>query len=404
MGLRFWLIFFALIVLSFSYATELSATENLNSLPPAVEVFFITDRAPVHTEAGTLSYGSERSRSLAFGSVTVWGQDAEASTLSVPNELGWFPEAPYHVKNVNGIIQRDPSVTAEHTRNFAILKRELASRVQQAKRHEAVIFIHGYHNTFDDAIRSAAQICNDLGPADFLCVAVTWPAGGSKGLLFGYNVDRESGEFAVADVRKAIRAVGKTPGLSKLHLIAHSRGADVMSAALQQLSVESYASQSDFPLRLKLNNIVLAAPDLDLDVAFSRLLSVISDPETNHGPAPNYKASFNSGKMHFTIYASQKDKALETSKVLFGSEMRLGLMDSQADGKSLELAAQAAGVAEFVSVEDSGGFIGHSYFLSSPEVRGDIAELIRNDKKPGDDGRPLFEVQAPFWVLPKRSQ
>ena len=56
---------------------------------------------------------------------------------------------------------------------------------------------------------------------------LTWPAGGSRGAFLGYNVDRESGEFAVADMRKAIRAIGQTEGLRGVHIIAHSRGTDV---------------------------------------------------------------------------------------------------------------------------------------------------------------------------------
>ena len=64
---------------------------------------------------------------------------------------------------------------------------------------------------------------------DFVCVLLTWPAGGSRGALMGYNVDRESGEFAVADMRKAIRAIGQTEGVRGVHIIAHSRGTDVLA-------------------------------------------------------------------------------------------------------------------------------------------------------------------------------
>ncbi len=60
------------------------------------------------------------------------------------------------------------------------MKKELSARIKEKKRHEAVVFIHGYNNSFDDAARSAAQLCNDLGPEDYLCIALTWPAGGSK--------------------------------------------------------------------------------------------------------------------------------------------------------------------------------------------------------------------------------
>ena len=51
----------------------------------------------------------------------------------------------------------------------------------------------------------------------------------------GYNVDRESGEFAVHHLKQAIRLIADTPGVEKLHLLAHSRGTDVLVTALREL-------------------------------------------------------------------------------------------------------------------------------------------------------------------------
>lgn len=365
-----------------------------------IEILYLTNRAPVTLENGAVSYGAGRSRSLAFGTVSVAGDEAATAGVSAPTEIGRFPSSPYRLEQTKGVLRRAPSVAAEHAQAQALLQKELAGRIQESGRREAVIFIHGYNNSFEDAARSVGQLCSDLGPRDYLCIAITWPAGGSKGALFGYNFDRESGEFAVPDVRKAIRAIGMTPGLKKLHFIAHSRGTDVLSTALQQLAIETYSSQASMAGKLKIANIVLAAPDVDMDVAFARMLGTASDPEAPYGKAPKHDATFDPGQMHLTVYASQKDKALEMSKALFGSETRLGLMDSSAKNEMLELAAQSAGVADFISVENGGGLIGHSYFLSSPEVRADLVALIRDGRKPGDDGRALVEVHHPFWILP----
>lgn len=41
-----------------------------------VEVFYITNRAPESAQDGTLTYGAERSHSLAFGVVPVFGHEA----------------------------------------------------------------------------------------------------------------------------------------------------------------------------------------------------------------------------------------------------------------------------------------------------------------------------------------
>ncbi len=104
------------------------------------------------------------------------------------------------------------------------------------------------------------------------------------------------------------------------------------------------------------------------------------------GRVPQRSIVFKQGKMHFTIYASTGDRALSLSKTLFGSQLRLGLLDAHADPSEMEITPEVAGVADFISVQGGGGLIGHSYFLSDPAVRGDLVALIRDGKTPGDPG------------------
>ena len=96
-----------------------------------------------------------------------------------------------------------------------------------------MLFVHGYANTFQDASFTMGELCHFLG-REFVCAIFTWPAGGSRGLFMGYNVDRESGEFAVHHLKQALRLIADTPGVEKLHVLAHSRGTDVMVTALRE--------------------------------------------------------------------------------------------------------------------------------------------------------------------------
>ena len=121
-------------------------------------------------------------------------------------------------------------------------------------------------------------------------MVLTWPAGGSRGAFLGYNVDRESGEFAVADMRKAIRAIGQTEGVRGIHIIAHSRGTDALASAFQQPSAEAYVSRFSTTENLKVRNIVLFAPDIDIDVAATKIFDVFSDPDTPYGAKKNPNA------------------------------------------------------------------------------------------------------------------
>ena len=58
------------------------------------------------------------------------------------------------------------------------------------------------------------ELCHFLG-REFACGIFTWPAGGTRGILFGYDVDRESAEYAVEDLVKLIRIIAGTPGLER---------------------------------------------------------------------------------------------------------------------------------------------------------------------------------------------
>lgn len=385
-------------------ATTLVFAQVSDPLKPSkVDIFYVTNRAPMGTENGSILYGVDRSHSLAFGSVEVLGQDATNSTVGEPAEMGRFPETPYSLEKTKHGVRRSSDELLEHKRTALQMRNELHRRIIRTRRKEAVIFIHGYNNDFNDAVKSTAQICNDLGPDDFTCIALTWPTGGSKGVLFGYNVDRESGEFSVADLRKAIRIISSTPDLKAIHFIAHSRGTDVLSTAIQQLAIETYVAQSSIAEKLKIHNVILAAPDIDLDVAFSKILGIVSDPDLLYGKSANERVIYNPGKFHLTVYSSNGDRALSMSKALFGSDLRLGLIDTSTSQDKLDRIPKAAGLADFITVEAGGGFIGHSYFLSEQAVRHDLIELIKNEKSPSDPERSLIEEKQPLWFLPSRT-
>jgi len=374
-----------------------AAPESPPSVEP-VEVFYITNRAPEITQDGHATYGAERSHSMAFGIVPVFGHEAETSVVGTPVELGRFPDSPYELERTKGGVRRAPSVVFRHKVAEAQMLKQLGQRVAASGRKEIVVFVHGFNNSFDDAVKSAAQMCSDFGPRDFTCIALTWPAGGSGGAFFGYNVDRESGEFSVSDVRKAVRIISDTPGLLEWHFIAHSRGTDVLSSALQDLSIESYVSDTPMSKR-KAGNIILAAPDMDLDVAFSKLFSPVSDPDLLRGHKSAPDVILNPGRLHLTVYASDSDEALGMSEFLYGSQLRLGRLDAHSNPDTMRLAPHFADLADFISVEGGEGLIGHSYFLSNPRVRADMTALVRDHKKVGAPQRPLTEIRRPFWYL-----
>jgi len=224
-------------------------------------------------------------------------------------------------------------------------------------------------------------------------------------LVLCYNVDRESSEFAVADFKKAIRIIAETKCVDRLHLLAHSRGTDVLASVVQQLALEAYVARSSLWQRYKIANAVFFAPDIDLDVASSKLFAWVSDPDLAYGGKSSSSALPSQGAMHLTIYSSPRDEALRASALLFGSALRLGqlsigrLPGDRSEEASKWEGSHMGGLVDFIEFPGGGGFIGHSYFLSDPTVKADLTALIRDRAKAGDPRRQLVEIQRPFWRI-----
>jgi len=383
---------------------------------PSLDLLYATDRAPSTKPDNPLPYSVERSRSMAFGSVTVefgenvtWDELVRLSTaserpttlaleLGQVKELGRFPHIPYDVKDTDAGITRDPAVVDAHEKAEAGLRAEVARRLALSPRKEVVLFVHGYANTFRDAVLTMGELCHYLG-REFVCALFSWPAGGSRGVFFGYNVDRESGEFAVLDLKKAIRIIAGTPGVERVHLLAHSRGTDVLATALSQLTIESYVGKTAIDTRFKIVNVVLMAPDIDADIAVVKIFTTISDPDLPRGNAPDPRGVFPRPRTRLTVYVSPDDKALSLSQWLFGSLARLGRIDeTKVSEEEVERLRRLAFV-DVIQVSSTTDPFGHSYFRSNPEVSADLIAMIRYGLKPNEPGRPLVEVSRPLWRM-----
>lgn len=386
---------------------------------PGIDLLYVTNRAPAEDpeEVGS-PFGAERSQSLSFGATTVViGQDVDFATLATESvatrrdrpldmrletvrEQGRFPKMPYAFdREANGSLRRAPATVAAHMAAEAALKAEIARRLAASPRKEVVLFIHGYANTFVDAAFTAGELCHFLG-REFVCAMFSWPAGGSRGLFLGYNVDRESAEFSTLHLKQALRIIGSTPGLQGLHIIAHSRGTDLLTSATEQLMIESYVNGEPWSRRMKVRNVVLLAPDIDANVGTAKIFSVLSDPDLPYGGKPAPNVATNPGDFRVTVYTSPDDRALSLSQWLFGSLRRLGRLNAvELTPEQIARATPLEGLFDFVTVTGRTDLFGHSYITSNPAVSADLIRLLRYGQKPDQGTRRLEHVSGPFWRL-----
>ncbi|MFQ5803794.1 MAG: alpha/beta hydrolase [Candidatus Methylomirabilales bacterium] len=363
-----------------------------------VDVLYATDRLPFEEKDGMPQYGFGRSPSLAFGSCVVEiGKDLSWETLVHSSrgherpfplklsireitEHARFPATPIPIVRGEKGFTDDPAVASRQAAVAKQLRQELQDRLSRTPRKEAFIFIHGIKNTFEKAAFVIAELWHFLG-REGVPIMYTWPAGRS-GLLKGYTYDRESGEFTIYHLKQFIRILASSPALEKIHVIAHSRGTDIAASALRELFIEAKAAGINPRKKFKIANLVLVAPDLDLDVVIQRFGA----------------ERFALGVERLTMYVSEWDSAIQLASVLFTSRRRLGQLRAEDFTPEMKKTLKRYRRIEIIDVRVENA--GHSYFREDPSASSDLILLLRDNRAPGSaHGRPLIERIANYWEL-----
>jgi esterase/lipase superfamily enzyme len=288
---------------------------------------------------------------------------------------------------VNGRIVEEPAAVKARAEAVGAFDRVLREQLGLTPRKEVFVYVHGYHNSFEDAAFGMAELWHFLGRIGVPMI-YTWPAGHPG--LFGYTYDRESSEFTIYHFRRFLRHLASLPEVERIHLIAHSRGTDVAVAGLRELTITERARGVDPKQSLKVHNIVLAAPDLDLQVAVQRI--------------SGDKLATSAHRL--TIYTSPADKAIGYAARLFASPRgRIGTfgVDDLSDSMRRRLEYGLANLAfvNFTGATDSQlDKYGHSYFRNAPTVSSDLVLMLREDADPGTPERPLEKIGPKFWKVP----
>jgi esterase/lipase superfamily enzyme len=255
-----------------------------------VDMLVATTRSDDAVPPGVM-FNGERGRGLAFADIAV----------SIP------PDA---VRKV-GEVQWPSSIPGDPARDFVTLRADrldlkqavaaFDKRLEKGSPRHVLLFVHGYNTRFEEAVYRFAQIAHDSG-APVVPVLFTWP---SRGKLVQYLYDRESATYSRDALEAVIMAMVKDPNVGSISILAHSMGNFIAVEALRQMVIRNRA------LSPKIKDIMLAAPDIDVDV-FRRQIAEI---EASDKSPP------------VTLFVSQDDHALAVSGELAGNEPRLGAID-----------------------------------------------------------------------------
>ena len=238
----------------------------------------------------------------------------------------------------------------DETAFFAELASHISGRI--GANRDVLLYVHGFNTSYDEARFRLAQIADD---ARFGGVAVlyTWPAAGR---LLDYGAAKESATIARDALSKLLHRLSELPDIGRVHILAHSMGAWLTMEALRENAISGSPD-----LNGKLGDVMLAAPDIDLNVFRQQLARV--DPS------------------HVFVLVASNDRALSLSRTLAGDRPRLGALDP--NNPRDRAALEELGVKAYDLSRESTGLIGHGTYANAPQAVRTIGAQIA-EQRPQD--------------------
>lgn len=336
-----------------------------------VPVFFGTDRA-ILPDPKRLQFSWERGRKLELGRALV----TVPMSHKVPQvERPWVIKIPYFQVTIYE-EKEDPKKHFTMQELKSLTKEQLLAlvreRLQASARFkdQAIIFVHGYNTSFDNAVYRTAQIAYDLkfDGAPFL---YSWPSGGA---VASYTYDRESAGQSEPYLRQFLEMVVKETGAKSVSVIAHSMGNQPLLQVLRELKLMA-------PEGVSINQVISAAPDVDRH-NFENIARTIQ--------------GFAKG---VTLYAASNDRALNVSRRFHGGIPRAGDVPEQGP-----LVLPGIDTIDVSAASMDGLGINHSGYAENNALLNDIGLLIQTGERPPDKRVPILEKitgeNGVYWRYP----
>lgn len=263
-------------------------------------ILAVTTRSPAAELPPGHLFSGERGEGASFASLTLSlppGREPGAAPADADN-----PDPARHIALVS-------SRELSHA-EFSALAGGGRAGAPAARR--ALVFTHGYNTPFDAAVIRFAQIVDDTR-YEGLPILFSWP---SRGGVTDYGYDKDSANFSRDALENLLATLARAPGISGVDIFAHSMGNWLTMETLRQLAIAR-----DRKTLSRLGTIVLAAPDVDMDVFRTQIARL--------GPLA----------AQLVVYASSDDYALRLSRRLFGGKIRAGENTDLAQFRALGLSA-----------------------------------------------------------------
>lgn len=250
------------------------------------EPIFIGTQRAFDPETGT--FGNLRSKILSFARL-----DVSIPPDRQPGEIRW-PRKGAEPNPATDFLTERQIIFPDAASFRRDLRHEM--KTEERNKHQALIFVHGFNNTFAEGTYRIAQLSHDLD-LPRVTVHYSWPSAASP---LGYVHDHDSALYARDGLEKLFNEVVEA-GATEVILVGHSMGCLLLMETLRQMDIRDSAK-----LQRYVRGVVMLSPDIDVDVFTSQAATFERLPEP------------------FIIFSSQNDKALRLSAFITGEPSRLG--------------------------------------------------------------------------------
>lgn len=306
-------------------------------------VWFGSNRQPQRAADGTLrGFGNERAERTTLGRAEVF--IPEARRFGETGSSFWERLKRWKLRDDRMKLQT-LSAAADAAAFFTEVQAEMQAARDAGSKPQALVFIHGFNVSFEEAAIRAAQIGCDLkvpGATAFF----SWP---SRGTVAAYPADEATIEASEAAITRFLIDFHARCGAERVHVIAHSMGNRGLLRALQRIAAHAQAAGT-----VKFGQIFLAAPDVDRDL-FRELADLY----------PRFSE-------RTTLYASKDDLAVHVSHRLHDAP-RAGYFEPY---------TVVPGLDTVIVPDFDIDLLGHSYFAQAEALLHDIYDLMRNNLSP----------------------
>ena len=336
-----------------------------------VPIFAATTRQHSRADPGEM-FNGERATDVSYAAITV----------SIPSDAS----------RKIGEIQWPASLPGNPHLNFTTVSADyiekqtfaasIAAYAKQTGRSKVLVFVHGFNNRFDDAVYRFAQIVHD-SKAPVIPVLFTWPSRGELRLR-AYTYDRESANYSRDALEDLLSTLATYPSVTEISLLAHSMGNWVAMEALRGRSIRQTATsvRND-----KLKNVLLVAPDLDVDVFRTQIQRM------------------GTNRPRIALFVSQDDDALSLSKTIWGDVPRLGDIDPAQEPYRTELGRDKILVFDLTRLATAGDDAHDRAFSDVTSVMGMIQQRLSQGQSMTDRGNgvksPLDQISDQASALGK---